>query len=153
MTSPQHPGSGQFIHYNPERTDYSLTPDELARLESAGSNLWKDVCLVSTSLGVPCFINAVAGTPDPFKLSVALFLNYLIGALGLALAVIFGFAWLRTHKAFGTIVSEIKKKPKMQLFPSLTDVGAMQGVSVQPATNGPQSDHPVDVLTAEESRR
>lgn len=133
MTSNLPTGSRQYLHYNPDRTDYSLTADELARLESAGSNLWKDVCLVSASLGVSCVINAIAGTPTPFTLSAALFLNYLFGVLGLVLAIIFGVAWGKTHKGFHEIVGEIKKKPKMEILPSTTDVGALQSASLQPA--------------------
>jgi hypothetical protein len=137
MTSNLPAGSRQYLHYNPDRTDYSLTGDELARLETAGSNLWKDVCLVSGSLGVSCIINAVAGTPSPFALSAALFLNYLFGVLGVVLAIIFGIAWVKAHKGFRDIVEEIKKKPKMELLPSTTNVGAFPAASLQPATPAP----------------
>lgn len=133
MTPTPSGGSRQYIHYNPERTDYSMTTDELARLESAGSNLWKDVCLVSSSLGISCIINAIAATPDPFKLSAALFLNYLFGVLGLVLGAVFGIAWRRTNVSFRTIVDEIKKKPKMEIVPSTTNVGALPAATLQPA--------------------
>lgn len=143
MTAPLTAGSRQYIHYNPERTDYSLTTEELARLESAGSNLWKDVCLVSASLGVSCVINAIAGTPKPFVLSLALFLNYLFGALGVVLAVVFGIAWARSHKGFRTVVNQIKNKPKMEIVPSTTDVGALSAAALVPAAPTAQEATPM----------
>jgi hypothetical protein len=115
----------QFLHYNLDRTDFSITPEELARLESAGSNLWKDICLVSGPLGLSCAINASASTPDPFQLSLSLFLNYLFGAVGILFSIAFGIAWKRCARQFSTIIEEIKNKPKMQIVPSTTNVGAL----------------------------
>ncbi len=115
----------QFLHYNPDRTDYSLTPEELARLESAGSNLWKDFCLLSGSMGVPCVINAFALTPDPFNLTIVLFLNYLFGVLGVVLCVAFGIAWFKSARQFSSIIQQIKSKPKMEIIPSTTNIGSL----------------------------
>lgn len=143
MTAHLPGGSRQYIHYNPERTDYSLTPEELARLESAGSNLWKDVCLVSASLGVSCGINAIAGTPTPFALSVSLFLNYLFGALGVVLAIVFGIAWTRTHTGFRAVVNEIKSKPRMEIVPSTTNVGPLPAAALVPAAPAAQEPAPM----------
>lgn len=116
----------QYIHYNPERTDYSITPEELTSLESAGSNFWKDICLVSGPLGLSCIINAIAATPSPFQLNLALFLNYLLGALGLVLAVVFGIAWGKSARRFTKIIRQIKEKPRMEVVPSTTNIGAIQ---------------------------
>jgi hypothetical protein len=133
MTTNLPTASRQYIHYNPERTDYSVTIDELARLETAGSNFWKDLCLVCASLGVSCEINAIAGTPSPFVLSVPLFLNYLFGTLGIVLAVAFGIAWSKTYTGFGKIIEEIKNKPKMEIVPSTTNVGALPAATLVPS--------------------
>jgi hypothetical protein len=131
MTAGSPTGGRQYIHYNPDRTDYSVSTDELTRLESAGSNLWKDVCLVSGPLGLSCLINALAATKDPFKLTISLFLNYLFGVLGIILAVVFAVAWHKSHKTFSQLISDIKQKPKIQIdFPGTVDVGPMVGATI-----------------------
>jgi hypothetical protein len=127
----------QYIHYNPDRVDYSVTGEELARLESAGANLWKDACLVCTPVGLSCLINAVASTGTPFVLSVGLFLNYLFGVLGVALAVVFGIAWYQSHQRFKGVIEAIQKKPKMQIsVPATVDVGSLPTAALSPTTGG-----------------
>lgn len=134
--STQHVAPGkQYIHYDPDRVDYSVTGEELARLESAGSNLWKDACLVCAPVGLSCLINAVANTTTPFVLSVGVFLNYLFGILGLALAVVFSIAWNRSHKGFKAVIEAIQQKPKMQIsVPATVDVGSLPTAALSPTT-------------------
>lgn len=117
-----------YIHYDPERIDYSVTGEELERLCEAGQNLWKDVCLVSVSLGIPTLINAVVETTrqTPFSLTLQMFLNYLVGVLGLFLGVVFGVAWRRSHQSLRLLVDTIKQKPRMEIIqPEAVDVGAL----------------------------
>ena len=118
--------SGQpkhYIHYDPERTDYSVTPDELGQIETAGSNLWKDVCLVAVPLSVSCFLNAFSNVPDPFKFTVPLFLNCLVGLVAAVAALVFGIAWWRTRYSHKIIFDKIRKKPRMEIIPNTTDIG------------------------------
>lgn len=130
----------QYIHYDPDRVDYSATGEELARLESAGSNLWKDACLVCAPFGVSCLVNAIASTNAPFTLSLSLFLNYLFGLVGLALTVVFGIAWFRTHKTLGGIINAIKQKPKMQIsIPTTVDVGSLPTAALSSTTGAPDA--------------
>lgn len=121
----------QYIHYNPERTDYSVTPEELTQIESSGSNLWKDVCLVSAPLSISCLINAIANVPDPFKVSVSLFLNSLVGSIAVLATAVFGIAWHRTRTIQKSIFDKIKEKPKMEIIPNTTDIGAIPQTALQ----------------------
>jgi hypothetical protein len=115
MTDP-YTGSGvNFIHYNTTRTDYTVSEDELIRLREAGQNLWKDVTLVSFSVGLTCILNAIAGTLDPFSLTFTLFLNYMFGFLGIILTVVFGIFWRKTHKSLSSIINAIQNKPKLKV--------------------------------------
>jgi hypothetical protein len=124
--TPGSPGTKQYIHYDPERTDYSVSADELSRIESAGESLWKDACL----------INAIAGTTKPFVLSLALFLNYLVGVLGIVLGVVFAIAWRRRRACLGNIIECIKRKPKMEIVPSTHNVGALPTATLASAGEG-----------------
>ncbi len=120
-----------YILYNPERVDYTVTGEELEKLGEGGRNLWKDFCLVALSLGLPCLINAVADTDaQNFTLSLTLFLNYLIGVVGIALSVVFGIFWYSTNKKSIDLVALIKNKPKYEIRPTVENVGAMQVISV-----------------------
>lgn len=118
-----------FIHYDPERTDYSVTGEELEKLYQGGQNLWKEICLVSISVGVPTLVNAIAQTTDQaeFHLTLSLFLNYLFGVLGITLAIVFGIAWRRSHQHISAIVEAIKGKPRMEITPSMLNVGQIVG--------------------------
>lgn len=123
----QRPRARSYIHWDPERVDYSVTPEELEKLREGGRSIWKDVCLVSVSLGIPCLINAVAETTRQvsFSLTFSMFLNYLTGVLGLAFGLIFGIAWRRSHQSLGAVVDAIKQKPKMEILPEAVDVGEL----------------------------
>lgn len=92
MSDDQHYQWKALVHYDPQRVDFTVSRDELARLRAGVSNQWKDCFLVSFSMGLPCLINGIAATPNPFRLTVGLFLDYLIGIIGLVLAIPFGIA-------------------------------------------------------------
>lgn len=79
MSNIQRSRSRSYLHYDPERVDYSVTNEELEKLCEGGRNLWKDVCLVSLSLGVPSLINAIVETTrqTAFSLTLSMFLNHL----------------------------------------------------------------------------
>ncbi|MBM3300633.1 MAG: hypothetical protein FJY85_11830 [Deltaproteobacteria bacterium] len=132
----QEPPIRSYIHYDPERTDYSLTGEELKELREGGQNLWKDVCLVAVSVGIPCLINAIAETiqQSSFALTLSMFLNYLVGVLGLALGVVFSIAWRRSHRSLQSLIDAIKHKPKMQIVPDVVNVGALPIARVAEAT-------------------
>src|SRR5438876_12111052 len=90
-----------YIHYNPQRIDYAVTAEELERLIESGQNSWKEFCLVYSSVGVPCLINAVAAINGQvnFTLTMGVFLNCLVGGLGISLAICFAILWGKTSKA------------------------------------------------------
>jgi hypothetical protein len=115
----------RFIHYDPDRTDFAVSEDELHQLQNAGSNLWKDTCLVLGSLGIPSIINALHDTPDPFVLSVSLFLNYVVGILGIVLSLVFAVAWYRSSRNVQAVIDKIMAKPRHELPLTATNVGAL----------------------------
>jgi uncharacterized membrane protein YciS (DUF1049 family) len=132
------PSSRTYIHYDPERTDYSVTAQELQTLIKEGQSLWKDVCLVSVSLGIPTLLNAVAETTrqTSFSLTLSMFLNYLFGILGLALGLIFGVAWFRSRQRLHSVVDSIKQKPKMAIIPEVVRGGQLPAAYlVEPASS------------------
>jgi hypothetical protein len=142
MDNQQTGGTGSFIRYNPQRVDYSISESELNNLREAGSNQWKDFSLVSISLGIPCLINAIHDTPEPFKLTLALFLNYFIGILGLVLGLVFCILYLKTRKNFNSILNAIKNKPIYKL-----DVTQSANTAVVPQENtGDQAGTPNPVI-------
>lgn len=126
------PTPKSLIHYDPERIDYSVTDGELEQLSKGNTTLWKDFCLFCLALGVPCLINAIAATSlTAFVLSLSLFLNYLFGVVGIILSIAFGIAWKKTHKGTTDLITVIKNKPKFELNPSTTNIGALQTRPVQ----------------------
>lgn len=107
-----------FIHYDPERIDYTVNSNELELLQSAGSSLWKDIFLATLGLGIPSLINAFC---DFIKLSkneqpgLDIFINSLIGGISLCLCIICLIFWRKTTKNFNKIIESIRNKPKYTL--------------------------------------
>ena len=114
-----------IIHIDPQITVYAVSPEELNLLESSSKNSWKDFCLVTASIGIPCLINAIHDTPQPFTLDAALFLNYLVGVLCILLAIFFGILWKKSSKSMSDLIQKIKDKPKHEWTPTATSVGAL----------------------------
>ena len=109
--------AASYIHYQPERVDYTISDGELAQLRQCTDNLWKDFCLFSTGAGVPCLINAIseAVSKKPFQPTLSFNLNLVIGVIGLLLGLAFGIAWYRSSQSATTVVASIKNKPRMRL--------------------------------------
>ncbi len=106
----------RYLHLDTERTDYSVTDEELTKLESASKNHWKDFCIASLALGIPCAINGFTGIDlQNFKLSASIFFNCFFGTIGLLAAVVLGIAWYKTSVSFTTVVEAIKNKPKVDI--------------------------------------
>jgi hypothetical protein len=107
---------GHFICINLERVDYSVSEHELLSLMNSSQNSWKDFCIASAGVGIPCVINAVVGIKRaPFEIDVSLFLNTLFGIIGVVLAIVFGILWKRTATNVAAIMEAIKNKPKLRL--------------------------------------
>ncbi len=113
-------GPKQFIHYNPERVDYSVTPDELERLKEAGRNNWRDYSLVLAPFGISTLLNALAIFSDQptFTVTPALFFNTIFAVVCLILSACFGLKWYQSKDALGTLITIIKDKPKLPIVPS-----------------------------------
>lgn len=109
-----------YLHYDLERTDYSLSPHELRLLEASGHNSWKEFSLVACSIGLPCAINAAAvlASQRVFELTLGIFLNSLFGGIGLALCLCFSVLWYRHRHEMTNVIERIKQKPKLTLAES-----------------------------------
>ena len=132
--------TGSYIHYNPSRVDYSVSEDELIRLRDAGRNLSKDVCLVSFSIGLPCLINAIADTKDPFILTIGVLLNYLIGVVGIGFSLVSALAWYRSYINSADVIASIKNKPVMKLEAAQTE-GTARLVRIDESGNNQPIEH------------
>jgi hypothetical protein len=127
--------TGRFIHYEPVRTDYTISEAELEKLRKGEQPLWKDIVLVTIPLAISTLVNAVVETgqrPD-FQVTLPLFLNYVTGILSLMLAVIFSIAWYRARQEFASVIEAIKAKPRFEVPPGVFDLGSLQ-------SRGPQAD-------------
>lgn len=113
-------GPSSFLRYNPTRTDYSVSENELTSLENSSQNNWKDYFLVAISVSIPTLINAISDTEKPFILTIDLFLNYLVGIVGLSLSAVFYLSWRRTKSSFDNMIDRIKSKPPFQVQVSNT---------------------------------
>lgn len=108
---------GSFIHYDPERVDYSISESELEQITHCADNVWKDLFLACVSVGIPCAINAfsLAKKPEPFVPTLEFILNLVIGILGLVLGFAFWIAWRQTKKGVNQVINNIKAKPKIKV--------------------------------------
>lgn len=129
-------GAASFLRYNPERDDYSVTEEELERLRQGGQNIWKDLCLVNFSLGIPCLLNGIGTTGNPAtytftNITLALFLNYLFGTIGIILTIVFGITWIITAKRFSKLIQVIKNKQRFPVQITQSSEGSGQVVSLE----------------------
>ncbi len=106
-----------LIHIELNKTLYAIVPSELTILEEGASSIWKDITLASLGIALPCAINAVV---EYSKLkdkvfNQEIFINSLIGALGIILAIICGVVWLKSKNKCKELIAEIKKRPKYKM--------------------------------------
>jgi hypothetical protein len=107
-----------FIHYDPNRVDYTINNLELDILEQTGSSIWKDVFLASLGLGVPSIINGLTDYCNllpPVHFTASIFLNLLVGCISFIISVICFIVWQQNKKNFKKIIEQIKKKPKYKI--------------------------------------
>ena len=105
-----------YIHYEPNRIDYTINESELLLLEESGKNFWKDIFFVCLGLCIPSLLNAIVckhKLPDGWNDEI--FYNTLLGSLTLILCLISAFLWFKTGKKLSTIVNQIKNKPKYKI--------------------------------------
>ncbi len=107
-----------YIYYDPERTDYSVSSHELEQLENLGRNLWKEFFLVSCPTGLAFALHGIESlsTQTVFHLTLGMFLDLLLGIVGLALSICFAVLWRRYHCQSGNLIATIKAKPRLRIF-------------------------------------
>lgn len=105
----------QYIRYDPERTDYTVTEAELEILERGNAPLWKDVFLVSLPLAASTLFNAYGEartqTGEMFTLTLPIFMNSVIGVVAVGFTLLAGVAWYKSKISFRAVVDRIKNKP------------------------------------------
>jgi len=107
-----------YIHYNPDRVDYTINNLELEMIQNYGNNIWKDVFFSSFFACIPAAINGFAKFGDfnkTKKFELDFFLNSLFALVTLIIAVICLSVWKSNKKKFKNLISEIKDKPKYKL--------------------------------------
>lgn len=107
-----------YIHYDPNRVDYSINNLELELLEKEGSSIWKDFFIATIAIAIPSLINgysAFQNLNENQSLTSELFLNTVIGSVCLILAVICFIVWRTNRKRFKKIIRMIREKPKYLL--------------------------------------
>ncbi|KMQ52208.1 hypothetical protein CHISP_0889 [Chitinispirillum alkaliphilum] len=118
-----------YIHYDPERIDYTLSEQELNELKDLSENNWKDFCIGCLGVGIPCAINAAVfyfdAASNNTTPSFSFNLNLIFAILGIVLGIAFLLSWIRTQKKSDKIVEKIKAKPRMQFPMNMQPVGQL----------------------------
>jgi hypothetical protein len=120
-----------YLHWDPNRTDITITESELEQIRSASTNIWKDLFLLFSPISITCLVNAFSLTPNPFELTLPLFLNYLIGFLTLLLSCAFLFAWRKTGPNVDRMIHNIMNKPIYKIEVSQTGAEGIPSVLLQ----------------------
>ena len=117
-----------FIHYDPNRVDYSLSEEELQNLTDSGQNSWKDFCIFCFAVGIPCIINAIVevNKQTTFNPTLSFNINLVIGIVCIFLGVAFAIAWAKSRTKVCNLIEKIKNKPKVPISPSFLNVGALE---------------------------
>jgi hypothetical protein len=104
-----------YIHYDPNRIDYTINNLELELLEQTGNSIWKDVFLATLGIGIPSLINGFIDynklTGDT-KLTMDIFVNLLVASVALILSIICLIVWQKNKKNFNKLIYTIRNKPK-----------------------------------------
>lgn len=106
-----------YIHYNPDRVDYTINNLELDLLETTGNNIWKDFFIATLAIAIPSLIN---GYSEYSKINdniytKEVFINLVVGLVSVIIAVICFIVWRTNRKSFTNTINQIKVKPKYKL--------------------------------------
>jgi len=117
--------STNFIRYNPERVDFTLTGEELEQLKNSMQNSWKDFFIACLAVGFPCLINAISEVNQQtvFTATLSFNLNLVFGTLGIILGIIFLIVWQKTKTNSDLLIEKIINKPKISINTSGIDLG------------------------------
>lgn len=99
-------------HGRREIVTYDVTPDQLDRIESAGSDLGFNfhIALTLLTLGLS-FLTTLIVSPPPAGMVQIVFVSITI--LGLLLGLIFGCKWFKDRGAHLSIFREIREQPEI----------------------------------------
>jgi hypothetical protein len=112
-----------FIHYDPNRVDYTINNYELDILAKSGNSIWKDTFIAAFGLGIPTALNGLSIYSKLTKedtLGADIFFNFLFAGISISLGIICFFIWKKNSKSFKGIIDQIKNKPKYRI-PSKQD--------------------------------
>lgn len=104
-----------YIHYNPNRVDYTINDQELNSLEDGGSNFWKDIFFVNIGICIPTLLNAYFNYTKSQNWNNEIFFNSLVGFLTLVLSILSSILWIKTNKKISKLIKEIKNRPRYRI--------------------------------------
>jgi hypothetical protein len=95
---------------------FELENGDFEQIRQAGQSIWKDLCLLSVPLAIPCVLN-VAGevhSQSAFSPTLSIFFNSLFGGVGFVLSLLSGFMWFKTYKSLDSTIERIKTERRTQ---------------------------------------
>lgn len=107
-----------YIHYNPNRVDYTISDLEINMLEQTGNNIWKDAFLATFGLGVPTLLNgffSLSKLTEQQSITIEIFINLLIGGISTGICIICLIVWQTNSKKFSSVIEDIKNKPRYRI--------------------------------------
>jgi hypothetical protein len=110
--------SQSYIHYDPNRVDYTINEAELNQLENIGNSVWKEVFFATLGLWIPTLINAVVTQnklPTKEPINTEIIINYIVAFSSLIICILSVFIWRSTNKKKENVINQIKNKPKFSL--------------------------------------
>jgi hypothetical protein len=110
--------SKSYIHYDPNRTDYTISEAELSQIEEYGNSVWKEIFSATLGLGVPSLINAIVAQyklKSNEAINGEIVINYIVGFSSLVICVFCLIAWRVNKKKHLNIIRQIQNKPKYTL--------------------------------------
>lgn len=105
-----------YIHYNPNRIDYTINDLELETLENSANNLWKDITFLTFGVAIPTLLNAYIGKCKiKQQWNDEVFYNALIGGISLVIFFLSAILWYNSTNKFKKTIKNIKSKPRFRI--------------------------------------
>ena len=105
-----------FIHYQPDRVDYTIDESELKELSNIGASTSKDISFGTLGVAIPTIVNGlVTYSKENGTISLEVLVNFIVGSATLALGVYTYYKWRKELTDMKDIISKIKSKPQFRL--------------------------------------
>ena len=113
-----------ILHWDPNRTDYTVTPGELDTLSAEHRTSWSEAFFACITAAVSCLLNSVpqALQRKAFSADLEEYLNLVLGTVALVLAAVFAAMWAKSARKVHLLVKSIKEKPELHLNLGVSNV-------------------------------